>query len=139
MGYELNLHVVDHMPTFEYPATAIGYFEDLMINVYKPGSYAKLLALSLEYLVDEKPNPYYYRQACGELDSEILESNEDVTVLMKEDPYGKWAIPCPIEEVIKALVADQALEQYRRFEIALAALTVYAKHFPKAIVFFEGH
>ena len=48
-------------------------------------------------------------------------------------------IPCHIELVVGALEEDVETTSYRRFDIALAFLKEFSKHFPNASVFFYGH
>lgn len=66
----------------------------------------------------------------------------DGNSLIAEDKYGQFMVPIPAREVLEAMKKDNAVEEYRRLTIAIAALEAALKTFSpaeKLQVLFYGH
>jgi len=118
MGYDFRIFAVERVREYGYsPVVA-------EIDLKKIGSGA-LYALHVDS-TPAKPKAYVY--------------GLDGNTKFSEDMYGKPLSIMEVGAVIKAIEADNKRESYRRFDLALAMLREFQKHFGEdARVLGYGH
>lgn len=122
MGYEVKLYFGE-TNLDPFPGETSAYFSIVgMVDLCKIGD-GKLI--KLDQAAPANPLVYFY--------------GTDGNTKYEQDRYDKNLRVYPVADVLKALRADNRRDPYRRYAIAIAALSEAAKHFKSLQIVFYAY
>jgi len=123
MGYEVTIYACERMDAFKDGCHIVV----ASVELCKPGqgAFSTLMGNAGNSRVTDAPLAYFY--------------GTDGNTHIAEDSYGDPLAVMSVDDVIKALTADNKREKYRRFDLALATLKAFKKGFPDGVILGYGH